>query len=326
MADNNAADVGHVPNAVLAEEPVGNRTIAKLVPFRGNGKDSMTAESWALSVDRAARIMTWSDATTAEAALDAFREEANIWRENRAGGSPDAQATLGQWSTLKPIFLERFKKIATTGQLVNLMDTLRQKSGEGAKAFADRVENAIMRANADALEATPAAGKAGFRSCMSRMQAMHFANGLRGELKFHVDMQVQEGMDLQAVMELAVKAESARPIPGGNVLHAIDAGGMGSGGQATAAGEGGGRRAIHRGKPIPGATQVANISAEQKAECLQPAAPWRRRRSRRPRWRPRRRRWRRSRRLSAAEPRRIPRRGRRQPRRRPNMDAAAADP
>ena len=126
--------------------------MSRLVIFRGNSKDTVTAEAWAEMVDRHITVLKWSAEQTAGAAIESMRDDANIWRENlNNSADPDKKAILKDWTLLRKAFLTRFGKAKTRAARVQGLGQLKQANNETCRAFQDRVIHAL-----DKLTAKPA--------------------------------------------------------------------------------------------------------------------------------------------------------------------------
>ena len=126
--------------------------MSRLVVFRGNSKDTVTAEAWAEMVDRHISVLKWSPEQTAGAAIESMRDDANIWRENVANSPAQAKRDwLKDWALMRPEFLKRFGKAKTRAAKVQGLGQLRQNPGEACGTYQDRVIHAL-----DKLTAKPA--------------------------------------------------------------------------------------------------------------------------------------------------------------------------
>ena len=102
---NAEENLGNGEEVPVAQRPAGllpQTELSRLILFHGNGKDKTTPRAWAEMVDRHVTVLNWSNEQTAGAAIEAMREDANIWRQNLADhGDPDKRAVLKDWSKLK---------------------------------------------------------------------------------------------------------------------------------------------------------------------------------------------------------------------------------
>jgi hypothetical protein len=183
--DANAAD-----NA--AGDAVNMAALGKLPYFRGNAKDTMAAHTWADGVDRARGLHKWTEEMACQGAMEAFREQANTWRENLSRGTPEQKAMLKNWTNLKKEFLKRFSLTRSSAQQIDIVSNLTQRNNERAKDFYDRVLNSLDNVNEDEHDAcTSDDQKAGYLRCKNLHQRLLFVAGLLPETRKWVEAQMK---------------------------------------------------------------------------------------------------------------------------------------
>lgn len=218
--DNDGAAGAAAPRFISQAE------MARLPQFRGNSKDTITAEAWAEMVDRFISVLTWTPEQAAGAAIESLRDEANVWRENLANGKTDQQALLKDWNRMRTAFLERFTKVGSRASKVQNLGNLKQMGGENCAAFADRVVHAL-----DKLTASAYGGlrddhrKEGFMTCRDLLEGAIFLCGMKQDVRLWVEMDMTENSSNQDLKKLAQKAEIALGTKNNNnpKIHAIQA-------------------------------------------------------------------------------------------------------
>ena len=179
--------------------------MSRLVVFRGNSKDTVTAEAWAEMVDRHISVLKWSPEQTAGAAIESMRDDANIWRENVANSPAQAKRDwLKDWALMRPEFLKRFGKVKTRAAKVQGLGQLRQNTGEACGTYQDRVIHALDKLTAKPAQAcTTRDERAGFNNCRDLFEAAIFLNGLRGDIRMYIEMELKETSTADEIYELA---------------------------------------------------------------------------------------------------------------------------
>lgn len=181
----------------------------KIPLFYGDKTDTMTAEQWANTIDRARDLHNWDDAQSAAAATENFRGSANMWRENLTMGNADQVAAATDWEAMKTLFLQQFGETTLPTQKVDLMLGLKQQKDETAKTFYVRVDNALKKISKTALAATPEAQKPGFIRCRENMQQFVFMAGLKAEVRKWVTASMPDNPTLDNLRQAAIKADQA---------------------------------------------------------------------------------------------------------------------
>ena len=119
--------------AIMGTNPKGTELLA--IPlYTGTEKDP---EIWLDLIDRAAATYTWQDDKKAGAACMRLSEKALTWLDSQKKLKIDHAS--GTWENFKTNFLERFKPRDDTVKASEAIADLRQKSGEDAATFYDRV-------------------------------------------------------------------------------------------------------------------------------------------------------------------------------------------
>ena len=186
--------------------------MSRLVVFRGNSKDTVTAEAWAEMVDRHISVLKWSAAQTAGAAIESMRDDANIWRENLANSGDQAKKDLLlDWTAMRPAFLTRFGKAKTRAARVQGLGQLRQAAGESCGSYQDRVIHALNKltskaANEDNMTAND---KRGFTKCRELFETAIFLNGLRSDIRTYVELELRDDTTAEKIYETARHTEIA---------------------------------------------------------------------------------------------------------------------
>jgi hypothetical protein len=195
----------------------------KIPLFRGNTKkDSVTPDAWCDTVDRMQALMAWTEKQAADAAIDAMRDEANIWRENLTNGDATEVAAVAEWRLIKPKFLIRFASIQTAVQKVGVILGLKQKNEETTTAFFDRVDNAMKKVTKTDLAATNE--KTGFIACRGVFSKLLFLAFLRPEVRMWVEANgIKDDTTMADIRQRAIDAD-----------HALKSKSASTGGQAAA--------------------------------------------------------------------------------------------
>lgn len=200
----------------------------KIPAFYGNKKDTVSADQWVSTVDRAAAIAELNDARAADAAVDAIRGPAYTWWENLTKGSAAEQTTARNWTTLKAAFLKRFRVAQTVGQKVHMLTGLRMNKEETVHAFYDRVDNVVKANTHEALNGITGANadhiKAGFVQCRELLGKQLFVAGLTTAAKAWVETQ---GMtDATPADQIIQWADAAITAHGRQSLYSVAAVGV----------------------------------------------------------------------------------------------------
>jgi hypothetical protein len=195
----------------------------RLVTFRGTSKDTVTPEAWAEQVDRHISVLKWTSAQTAGAAIQAMRDEANIWRETLKH-NVDKKAMLTDWTLMRPAFIKRFGKHRTRASKIHGFGTLKQGPAESCNSYNDRVIHAMDKLLADEMEALEGENrKAGFKAARDIVETAVFMCGMKPELKPQVEMALNDEDGLDQVKKIALKAEIALSTRQANLkIAAID--------------------------------------------------------------------------------------------------------
>lgn len=198
--------------------------MSRLVVFRGNSKDTVTAEAWAEMVDRHISVLKWSPEQTAGAAIESMRDDANIWRENVANSPAQTKRDwLKDWALMRPEFLKRFGKAKTRAAKVQGLGQLRQNTGEACGTYQDRVIHALDKLTAKPAQAcTTRDERAGFNNCRDLFEAAIFLNGLRGDIRMYIEMELKETSTADEIYELARTTEIALNSKTGHKVAFID--------------------------------------------------------------------------------------------------------
>ena len=183
--------------------------MSRLVVFRGNSKDTVTAEAWGEMVDRHITVLKWTAEQTAGAAIESMRDEANIWRENVSRSDANKHLLL-DWNALKPVFLTRFGKAKTRTAQIQGIGQLKQLGNESCNTYLDRVVHTLDRLTSRHAEKCNVGDKRnGFALCRDVLESAIFLNGLRGDVKMFVDMDIKEVTTKDEIYEMARATEIA---------------------------------------------------------------------------------------------------------------------
>ena len=185
--------------------------MSRLVVFRGNNKDTVTAEAWTEMVDRHITVLKWSQEQTAGAAIESMRDDANIWRENLSNSSdPDKKAMLQDWTALRKAFLTRFGKAKTRAARVQGLGQLKQAPNETCGGYQDRVIHALNKLTSKtAGEEMSAPEKRGFTKCRDLFETAIFLNGLRSDIRTYVELELRDDTTTDKIYETARHTEIA---------------------------------------------------------------------------------------------------------------------
>ena len=199
--------------AVAGAGAMEDATVAKLPPWKGNGKDSTTIELWIDQVDRMATQKAWNAQRTAAAVCDALRENAARWMAV-VKSNPSKKDCLNDWAALKPALRKRFADSLTAAQKQAFVRGLVQASNETVQDFYDRVALALSKVHQnhrDALAGAEIDGqKAGYDKSLDVTLGTLFVSGLKNEIREYVECNMKETPDSDALLELAVKSESSK--------------------------------------------------------------------------------------------------------------------
>ncbi len=200
-----AAAAGNPPPMMLPQSEM-----SRLVIFRGNSKDTVTAEAWADMVDRHITVLNWTTKQTAGAAIESMRDDANIWRENLNNSSDGVKrALLENWQAMRKEFLKRFGKAKTWAAKVHGLAQLRQAQGESCGTYQDRVVHTLDKLTAVKMKDQAGQAATGFTACRDLFETAIFLNGLKGELRMYVEMDLEDETTTVQVYDLARKTEIA---------------------------------------------------------------------------------------------------------------------
>ena len=198
--------------------------MSRLVIFRGNNKDTVTPEAWAEMVDRHITVLKWSPEQTAGAAIEAMRDDANLWRENLADHEVKS-AIHKNWVDFRKEFLKRFGKPKNRTAQIQDLGQLKQAGGEGLFSYLDRVQRVLNKLTKETLkEHEDAAEKKGFNSCKNLIESSLFLNGLRNDIKLYVDLELQQKPKATAeeIYALARETEIVMNSRAAHKAHAVD--------------------------------------------------------------------------------------------------------
>ena len=197
-----------------------------MILFHGNHKDKTTPRAWAEMVDRHITVLNWSNEQTAGAAIEAMREDANIWRQNLADhGDPEKRALLKDWSKFKVEFLNRFEKHKTRACKVQAISTLKQHQNEACEPYYDRVCHALNMLTAKQMKTYEQGSDElkGFLECKDIFESALFMSGLRPEVRVYVEMELQESTSSAEIFTKARQTESAMASKSSKQIAAIAA-------------------------------------------------------------------------------------------------------
>ena len=226
---NAEENVGNGEEVPAAQRPAGllpQTELSRLILFHGNGKDKTTPRAWAEMVDRHVTVLNWSNEQTAGAAIEAMREDANIWRQNLADhGDPDKRALLKDWSKLKVEFLNRFEKHKTRACKVQALSTLKQHQNEACEPYYDRVCHALNTLTAKQMKTYEQGSDQlkGFLECKDLFESALFMSGLRPEVRVYVEMELQENTSSAEIFTKARQTESAMASKSNKQIAALTA-------------------------------------------------------------------------------------------------------
>lgn len=198
--------------------------LSRLILFHGNNKDKTTPRAWAEMVDRHVTVLNWSNEQTAGAAIEAMREDANIWRQNLADhGDPDKRSVLKDWSKLKVEFLNRFEKHKTRACKVQALSTLKQHAQEACEPYYDRVCHALNTLTAKQMKTYEQGSDElkGFLECKDLFESALFMSGLRPEVRVYVEMELQDTTSSADIFTKARQTETAMASKSNKQLAAI---------------------------------------------------------------------------------------------------------
>ena len=200
--------------------------VSRLPQFRGNEKDTLSVEQWAVMVDRHIDVLNWTPRQVAGAACEALRDDAAEWQQNLAT-SPhdDKRAAVKDWTLLRPRLVKRFDALSRDKvKRVEALATLKQHAHETVDRYADRVEKVINLLTKNALE--KARGnlerKQGYLDTRELIESSIFHNGLRQDVKQWVNARYAEANDdHETLLELARSGENAEQRSRGAKVHAV---------------------------------------------------------------------------------------------------------
>lgn len=222
MANNGGNDAP----AAGAARFMSQAEMSRLPQFKGNNKDSITAEAWTEMVDRHITVLKWNAEQTAGAAIEALRDEANVWRENLQNGRADQKAILKDWTVMRTAFLERFTRVGSRATKVQNLGNLKQGNGETCAAFGDRVIHALDKLTATAYATQNNDNrKTGFMACRDLLEGAIFLCGIKNDIRLWVEMDMTDQSSNEDLRKLAQKAEIALGTrnSGNPKVHAITA-------------------------------------------------------------------------------------------------------
>ena len=159
-----------------------------------------------------------------------MREEANQWRENQANNIEETACNcIKSWTTMRKAFLLRFGKPKTRAAAVQGLTHLKQAQGERVSTYHDRVLGALDKLTKDRMDTrciTPD-HKEGFADCRDLFETAIFLNGLKGEIRYQTELELEKEVDTRAkvIVEKATRAEiagSSRDTVPGQKIAAVE--------------------------------------------------------------------------------------------------------
>ena len=215
MANQPPAAGGAAPQAAAPAPAVEAETaVARLPPWKGNGKDQTTIDLWIDQVDRMATQKGWTAQRTAAAVCDALRENAARWM-----AVIKSQATkremLEDWVRLKPAIKKRFTDSLTAVQKQSFVKGLQQASNESVQDFFDRVALGLSKVHEnrrDNLAGAELEGqKKGYDASLDITLGTLFVSGLRPDIREYVECNMtDDNTDSESLLELAIKSEASK--------------------------------------------------------------------------------------------------------------------
>ena len=206
------------------------RQVVKIPLFYGNGSDRITPNQWVETVDRAQTINGWTQKQAADAACEALRADAEVFRENLLYGEQEEKAKLENWRDLKKAFTDRFQIEDNPIVKSQALHGLKQRQNESAQAFYDRTDNVIKKCLKEALNSLEAGatGQQGFVACRKELTLMMFQCGLLPDVRVWVSAGSKgRRLTLAEAKEAALSADEAlkakRAPTAGRALAAVDA-------------------------------------------------------------------------------------------------------
>ena len=205
---------GNGNNANNAAREHESDSVARLPPWKGNGKDSTTIDLWIDQVERMATQKGWTADRTAAAVCDALRDNAARWMAV-IKANPSKRQNLASWVNLKPLIKKRFTDSLTAAQKQSFVRSLVQANGESVQDFFDRVALALSKVHEnhrDALAGTEVEGqKKGYDKSHDVTLGTLFVSGLKSDIREYVECNMSEDRgDSETLLDLAVKSETAK--------------------------------------------------------------------------------------------------------------------
>jgi hypothetical protein len=181
----------------------GQRIRLELKPFSGAGTAGLGLEGrvFLRKVAAYATVSRLDDAQTAQAVAFALSESALRWYGTLAEANPPANEQVNLWTTLRPLFVERFCRPLTAADLAKLCRDLRQAE-ESVDDFYDKCQELQFLEE----ERIPPAQKNDIVHCNGVL--MKFLTGLRPILRERVSA-TATAETLQDYLAAARKAESS---------------------------------------------------------------------------------------------------------------------
>ena len=210
----NADPAAQQPQAPAAQAAEAEVTVARLPPWKGNGKDQTTIDLWIDQVDRMATQKGWTAQRTAAAVCDALRENAARWM-----AVIKSQATkremLDDWNRLKPAIKKRFTDSLTAVQKQSFVKGLQQAQNESVQDFFDRVALGLSKVHENHRENLAGAElegqKKGYDASLDITLGTLFVSGLRADIREYVECNMtDDNSDSDSYLTLAIKSEAAK--------------------------------------------------------------------------------------------------------------------
>ena len=211
---NNPNQGGAQAAAPVAPAADQETSVARLPPWKGNGKDQTTVDLWIDQVDRMATQKGWSNARTAAAVCDALRENAARWMAVQKANA-SKKAMLNDWATLKEALKKRFTDSLTAAQKQSFVKGLQQASNESVQDFFDRVALGLSKVHEnhrDGLTGAEVEGqRKGYDKSFDITLGTLFVSGLKHDIREYVECNMADDKtDSESLLELAVKCEASK--------------------------------------------------------------------------------------------------------------------
>ena len=183
--------------------------LSRLILFRGNDKDAVSAEKWAGMVDKHISVLKWNSEQTAGAAIECMRDEVARWEENIRNNNRKKHI-LKDWTQLRVEFLKRWGTKKTHTAKVQSLGNLKQAGNESTEIFQDKVTYAInnmVKGKIDNLNSQEEINA--FQNCREAFEVALFVSGLQRDIRKYVEWEMKENSSSDEVFEMARKAEEA---------------------------------------------------------------------------------------------------------------------